>query len=222
MTDNLRDAVVTASRQQRCKRGDSRLDSKRIACLGDSNTYGYSPDNPPDLRYPPEDRWPEILMEQTGWTVFNMGQNGRTIPKSKKEIARVLSNIENKLPLDLLVIMLGSNDADEYAYTSAGSIVRRMDIFLSFLKQRIPELHILLVAPPRLDIPSEYLQEVIHSLPVLYGNIAKAHDAAFISAEAWPLVLSEDKVHLSPEGHREFARRIQPAIEKQFAEQLRI
>ncbi len=189
------------------------MNNKRIACLGDSNTYGYSPYNPPDLRYPPEERWPEILMEQTGWTVFNMGQNGRVIPKSKKDIARVLSNVENKLPLDLLVIMLGTNDADEYAYTSASSIARRMDIFLTFLKQEIPELPVILVSPPRLDIPSEYMQEVIRSLPALYGNIARAHNVAFISSEAWPLMMSEDKVHLSAEGHRAFARRILPAIE---------
>ena len=52
---------------------------KRIACLGDSNTYGYDPASPLGSRYPPEIRWTGRLRE-CGWLVFNRGMNGWTVP----------------------------------------------------------------------------------------------------------------------------------------------
>ena len=48
-----------------------------IICFGDSNTYGYDPRSYLGGRYNPDSRWVDILAEKTGWTVCNMGQNGR-------------------------------------------------------------------------------------------------------------------------------------------------
>ena len=49
-------------------------------CFGDSNTYGYAPRSYLGVRYNPDSRWVDILAVETGWTVYNMGQNGREIP----------------------------------------------------------------------------------------------------------------------------------------------
>ena len=57
--------------------------SRRILCFGDSNTWGFDPRDPIESRYPPEERWPDLLAQATGWDVINLGLNGRTVPYRK-------------------------------------------------------------------------------------------------------------------------------------------
>lgn len=50
-----------------------------IIRFGDSNTYGYDPRGDFGWRYDADSRWVDILAAESGWTVYNMGQNGREI-----------------------------------------------------------------------------------------------------------------------------------------------
>ena len=54
----------------------------KVICFGDSNTYGYDPRGYFGGRYDADSRWVDILSVETGWTVCNMGQNGREIPSA--------------------------------------------------------------------------------------------------------------------------------------------
>ena len=72
-----------------------------VTCFGDSNTYGYDPRSFLGGRYDPDHRWVDILAAETGWTVYNMGQNGREIPTAHPSIPS---------DTDLLILMLGTND----------------------------------------------------------------------------------------------------------------
>lgn len=53
-----------------------------VICFGDSNTYGYDPNGYFGGRYDGDSRWVDILASETGWTVSNMGENGREIPSA--------------------------------------------------------------------------------------------------------------------------------------------
>ena len=72
-----------------------------VICSGDSNTYGYDPRGYFGGRYDADSRWVDILAEKTGWTICNMGQNGREIPSSPPPFPA---------DTDLLFVMLGTND----------------------------------------------------------------------------------------------------------------
>ena len=72
-----------------------------IICFGDSNTYGYDPRGYFGGRYEVDSRWVDILAAETGWTVYNMGQNGREIPTALPSIPS---------DTDLLILLLGTND----------------------------------------------------------------------------------------------------------------
>ena len=72
-----------------------------VICFGDSNTYGYDPRSYLGGRYDPDSRWVDILAEKTGWTVRNMGKNGREIPSTAPNFSA---------DTDLLIIMVGTND----------------------------------------------------------------------------------------------------------------
>ena len=73
----------------------------KVICFGDSNTYGYDPRGYFGGRYEGDSRWVDILSAETGWTVCNMGQNGR-------KILSVVPAFPDDT--DLLIVMLGTND----------------------------------------------------------------------------------------------------------------
>ena len=97
----------------------------RILCFGDSNTYGYDPRSYFGGRYPAEHRWVDLLAQKTGHEVLNAGANGREIPKRSTEAYGL------DVTVDLLVIMLGSNDLLQG--NDVTTVVSRMEVFLTQL-----------------------------------------------------------------------------------------
>ncbi|HEY9054956.1 MAG TPA: GDSL-type esterase/lipase family protein, partial [Rectinemataceae bacterium] len=92
---------------------------KTVLCFGDSNTWGYDPRT--TERYSPEHRWPEVLkatlqeLHPGQFEVIAEGQNGRTTVWDdplgfKRGSDYLLPCLESHKPVDLLVIMLGTND----------------------------------------------------------------------------------------------------------------
>lgn len=79
-----------------------------VICFGDSNTYGYDPRAYFGGRYDTDCRWVDILAAETGWTVCNMGQNGREIPSSAPSFLA---------DTDLLIVMHG----DQRSCSRAGA-----------------------------------------------------------------------------------------------------
>ncbi len=92
---------------------------KNVLCFGDSNTWGYSPQD--GSRHPPEIRWTGVLQNSLGanYHVIEEGLNGRTTfineegedarPfRSGSDILQII--LESHRPLDFVTIMLGTND----------------------------------------------------------------------------------------------------------------
>lgn len=189
---------------------------RRILCIGDSNTYGYDPHSPLGERYPPENRWPEILAAATGWTVFNHGVNGKTIPRRGAETEAELRAAQDALPLSCVIIMLGSNDALTMGTPSSKRIAEKMESFLRAFRLRFPDLPLLLVAPPRTDVPLAHVQDVFWELVPLYRDLSVRFGTWFVSAPSWDLPLGEDCVHFTEEAHETFAKNIRQYLEKKL------
>ena len=92
---------------------------KHILCFGDSNTWGYSPQD--GCRFPPNVRWTGTLQKTLGidYNIIEEGLNGRTtFINEEGEDARPFRSgsdvfsmiLESHRPLDLVTIMLGTND----------------------------------------------------------------------------------------------------------------
>lgn len=94
---------------------------RHVMCFGDSNTHGSAP--MPDLdtrrRYRSADRWPGVLAAELGpgWRVIEEGQPGRTTvhddPVSgahKNGLTVLPALLETHRPLDLVILLLGTND----------------------------------------------------------------------------------------------------------------
>lgn len=202
---------------------------KRIICFGDSNTYGYNPEN--GGRYDENTRWPKLLAKRLGseYEVFEEGQNGRTIANddpweggTKCGMDYVLPMIESKKPVDLLVIMLGSNDLKKKfslpAADIAGSLMTMLMKIKGYCRYFIgcPDLKILIVSPPALSEPlsESYFAtffdekdtvEKSKELAKWYKMVADQFGCEFVNATDKISAGSVDHLHLSPEGHAEMA-----------------
>ena len=105
---------------------------KSILCYGDSNTWGCIPLQGPDpaRRFPPGTRWPGVLRRELGdgYWVVEAGLSGRTTvwddPLEPHRNGRklLLPTLLTHQPLDLVIIMLGTNDLKHRLNASAAEI----------------------------------------------------------------------------------------------------
>ncbi len=94
---------------------------RTVVCFGDSNTYGTPGMPDPDFwgRYGPDERWPGVMRQALGpdFSVIEEGLPGRTtvhddpIEGADKNGLKALPMVlGSHRPIDLLIIMLGTND----------------------------------------------------------------------------------------------------------------
>lgn len=89
---------------------------RSILCFGDSNTFGVDPVN--GGRFPFDVRWPGVLEAELGapWRVIEEGLSGRTTVFDDPFIdgrngrSYLVPCLASHAPIDLLTIMLGTND----------------------------------------------------------------------------------------------------------------
>ena len=139
---------------------------KHILCLGDSNTHGYCAD-PADcadhgIRFNEDERWTCRLQTALGseYLVTEEGLSGRTtvfvdpIHESMDALSVAYALLKSHEVIDLLIIMLGTNDVKERFNANAACIGAGMERLILKAKSvdcwgtKAP--NILVVAPPRI------------------------------------------------------------------------
>ena len=167
-----------------------------VICFGDSNTYGYDPRGYFGGRYDGDNRWVDILAVETGWTVYNMGQNGREIP---------VVALTFPADTDLLIVMLGTNDLLQGCRLEQAA--ERLERFLAAVP--LGRSKILLIAPPPMAmgewVSSPQLIEDSHIFARLCQTLAERLGIRFADAGRWDIPLAYDGVHFTEQGHKAFA-----------------
>ena len=175
----------------------------KVVCFGDSNTFGFDPRSWFGGRYPISSRWADILAAETGWTVCNMGQNGREIPAAVSGFPA---------DTDLLIVMLGTNDLLQG--TSPEQAAGKLERFLSGISLAPGKL--LLIAPPPMApgewVPDEQLIDRSRTYAQCCQALAKQRGLRFLDAGKWNIPLSYDGVHFTEQGHRGFAAGLLKAL----------
>ena len=178
---------------------------KTILCFGDSNTWGYDPaataTAPFPIRHPHDVRWTGILSAELGadWRVIEEGQNGRTtVHDDPLNVARngkdyLPACLESHKPIDLVVMMLGTNDLKNTFGVSAGEIATGAAVLVKMILQSDAGLNgqaprLLLVCPPAIgdmsratDIAEKMIHAVAKSqaLPKRYAAVAAQFGCAY-------------------------------------------
>ncbi|MBR6228562.1 MAG: acylhydrolase, partial [Eubacterium sp.] len=134
---------------------------KTVLCYGDSNTYGFDPRT--GFRYPEGIRWTSRLAAQLGeeYRVIEEGCNGRTtifddpLEGWKNGLDYLKPCLNSHKPVDIVILMLGSNDLKETFHASpagiadgAGVLVKTIQEFTQEKQGFVPK--IILVSPPEI------------------------------------------------------------------------
>ena len=168
----------------------------KVICFGDSNTYGYDPRGYFGGRYESGCRWVDILAAETGWDIYNMGQNGREIPSAAPVFP---------VDTDLLIVMLGTNDLLQGR--SLEQATERLEWFLVGIS--LDRSKILLITPPPVTlgawVPNPQLIEDSRTFAQLCQVLAERLGIRFADAGKWDIPLAYDGVHFTEQGHKAFA-----------------
>ena len=199
---------------------------KTVLCFGDSNTWGYDPASitePYPRRHPLEVRWTGVLAQGLGpkCRVIEEGQNGRTtVHEDPLNIARKGSDylpacLESHKPIDLVVMMLGSNDL-KAAFnmtpvdiaTGAGVLARMILSSTAGPNNKPPKL--LLVCPPPVGDMS-HLPELAARIPNgaersalfprYYSALAASLGCEFLNSQDIVKPSRLDALHLDADEH---------------------
>ena len=204
---------------------------KHIVCFGDSNTHGYCA-QPADCadggnRFNENERWTCLLQRKLGedWLVLEEGLSGRTscFPDPLHECMSGLDSIYSCLmshePVDLLIIMLGTNDTKERLGANAACIALGMERLV--MKARsvpawrngIPK--ILIISPPHIgeglyrgpegEPMGRSCPEKSRALAPYLAAVAQRQDCFFLDAEGKAEFNQLDCMHLTRKGHRQLA-----------------
>ena len=212
---------------------------KNILFFGDSNTWGYTPVT--GERYPEDVRWTRVAAALLGgeYHCIECGISGRTTVFDdpwrgcrKGSDALDFELIANT-PLDLIVIMLGTNDlkfADAYRSAKGVDTLLKMaetvDARRFTLSPVFPEgIKELVISPihigPGVENNDEYVlmpqgrRESLKFAGYLKA-VAEEHGAEFLDAAALAEPSEKDCEHLTPEGHGALARAAADKIKKIF------
>ncbi len=207
---------------------------KTILAYGDSLTFGANPTGGPRHAY--EDRWPTALERGLAGQVrvIAEGLGGRTTvfddfsSIADRNGAHVLPTLlDSHKPLDLVVIMLGTNDLKVYlngtAFGAAMGIKRLVQIIRQHpydLGQPVPE--VIIVAPP-LTVETDHVD--LHPMfapradeaklfDFYYSRVARDLGAGYFNAADVAVADKADGVHLDPVNTRAIGEGLVPHVRK--------
>lgn len=191
---------------------------KHILCYGDSNTFGSMTEC--DGRYDYQDRWTTILSSSLGdgYRIIDEGLGGRTtvfddpFVEGKNGYKYLGISLESHKPLDLVIIMLGTNDTKQIYNASAKSIAYGVSKLVEKIKSAngIGNPEVLIVSPPYIEkgVGSSRFESFDESAPIksrelafYFKKTAEATGSYFFDA-ATVAHVGSDCLHMTKDSHR--------------------
>ena len=207
---------------------------KSVLCYGDSNTWGYDPAT--RQRFAPDIRWTGVLANRLGpdYRVIEEGLNGRTtrwddpIEPGRNGLALLRPCLDTHEPLDLVIVMLGTND-----------LKRRFNVTASDIAQSAAELtataglfardaegkpaRALLVAPAAVVTLSEFdemfagAKEKSRQFSRYFRLASEWYGVPFFDAGSVIVSSEKDGIHLDGEEHRKLGEALAVEVRRLLA-----
>jgi lysophospholipase L1-like esterase len=214
---------------------NTRPDATTILCYGDSNTWGQKPDK--SGRYPANVRWTGKLQDKIGddYYVIEEGLNSRTTDleynkrpgRNGKEY--LLPCISSHNPLDVVIIMLGTNDLKTVFDRNAIGIAEALRGLVQNVKENARNKNgntpkIILTSPILIDDTAPlfsrfYTENFGHEAVVKSQNLANevvriAEETGCIFLDASTVAQpGEDGLHLNEESHATLAALVADTVQ---------
>ena len=201
------------------------MGEKTILCYGDSNTWGWNPAT--QSRYVRYERWPGVLRHELGegYLVIEEGLNGRTtvwddpIEGYKNGKEYLIPCLETHKPIDLVIIMLGTNDLKARFSVPACDVAAGAGVLVDIVAKSetgpgddAPQ--VLLIAPPPIAKLSEFAEMFLGGtakskmLSHHFRLVAEEHGCALLDASEVIASSDVDGIHFDLSEHRKLGRAV--------------
>jgi len=213
---------------------------KTIVCFGDSNTWGHPPIRNLSqviIRYGIHERWSGVMRDQLGegYWVIEQGLSGRTTVFNdpvegfhKNGRTHLLPCLESAAPVDLVTIMLGTNDLKTRFAAPAFDIAWGMSqlagsVLTSAFGPNGAAPKVLIIAPPKLGHLTTFAELFIggHAksdlLPDHYQAHADALGCGFLNAADYVNTSDIDGVHLEISEHEKLGKAVTQKVKEMLA-----
>ena len=203
---------------------------KKILCFGDSNTYGYIPNN--GARYDKNTRWTGVLslLSHGKFKIIEGGCNNRTA-FAANPAGKIFTGYEILPELltddfDAVVLAIGINDTQFLFDTVIEDFTTGIENLINIVQAKCPQAKIILVAPSILteDVLNGNFAclfdrtsiEKSRQLPLLYQKIAEKQNIEFLDLNSVAKISSLDGLHYAPEQHLKIAQAIFTILSELF------
>jgi len=198
---------------------------KTVLCFGDSNTWGYIPGGDCE-RYGEDTRWPGVMQATLGrddFCVIEEAQNGRmsawddpyesAVGISKNGSAHLPIVLESHKPLNLVIVMLGTNDLKDIMNHDARTIAQAMGVLIDIIAdsdagpgKTAPEILIICPVPvTEGPCPFESLSDraapISRDMAAAYQEICERRGVHFLNAGDFAACPTTDCIHIDEQGH---------------------
>ena len=215
---------------------------KTILCYGDSLTWGWIPvaEGSPTYRYPFADRWTGAMSAQLGdrFCIIEEGLSARTTTLDDPNDPRLNgsaylpSAIASHLPLDLVIVMLGTNDTKSFfrrtPYEIANGMAKLVAQILASaggVGTPYPAPKALVVAPPPLrPMPHGFFQGMFEggheksvALAEQYRSMADFMKVDFLDAGDFISTDGVDGIHFTATNNHDLGKAIASKVQAIFA-----
>ena len=211
---------------------------KRILVFGDSNTWGWDPGNDltiPLKRFDDQERWTGVAQAALGegYLIINEGLNARTtvwddpIEEYRCGKDQIVPLIITHAPLDLVIILVGTNDLKRRFSATPGDIAQGAGLLCDrALAQRADfrslAPRVLLVCPPPLGPVSQTImcsafggsEEKSALLSAYYEREAASRGVFYLNAGDIVASSPRDGVHLEKDQHQKLGMAMAKRIEE--------
>lgn len=221
------------------------MTQKRIMCFGDSLTWGWIPviEGVPTTRFAPDVRWTGVLSNELGddYHIIEEGLSARTTCLDDPTDPRLDGSaylppaLASHFPLDLVIIMLGTNDTKVYfnrtpfeVSTGMTKLVGQVLTSGGGVGTVYPAPQVLIMAPPPLTpMPHPYFQslfggahEKTQELGKLYGDLADFIKVHFLNAGDHISTDGVDGIHFTEENNMVLGKAVATKVSEIFAQQM--
>ncbi|MCR5732249.1 MAG: G-D-S-L family lipolytic protein [Sphaerochaetaceae bacterium] len=200
---------------------------KHILCFGDSNTFGSKTES--IGRYDYADRWTIKLNKLLGedFHIIEEGLGGRTtvfddpFEPGKRGLDDIDNILDSHKPLDLVIVMLGTNDTKQVFNASVKSIAYGLEVIIERIRaHECGEPEILIISPILIaeDVENSRFVSFDKSshfksleFASCFEKTAKKMDTFFFDA-AMVAHCGSDSLHMTKESHDSLAKALLPVV----------
>lgn len=199
--------------------------AKVVLCYGDSNTWGYDPVTKD--RLPADQRWTGVLAETlgAGYRVIEEGLGGRTtiwddpLSPGRNGLTYLLPCLESHKPIDLITIMLGTNDLKQRFNNSASDIAEGAALLADQARRNGRKadgspVEVLVIAPPPIveladfDLMFTGARDKSRLFGTYYARFSSWYVGHFMDAGEVIVSSSLDGIHFEAAEHRKLGEAV--------------